>query len=106
MYGKTYKLYSSPGLAPAEALFLQSSLAFDRLHNHIKIFNVACSYRKLLKTQRPHGECNRTIAVGKLANIGGIKILANLADDSQFYTHTFPSNLSHCCSHFPWQYVS
>ena len=49
MYGKTKKLHNSPGLAPDEALLASSSLAFDGLHNDIKIFNIACSYWKLLK---------------------------------------------------------
>ena len=43
MYGKTYKLHNSPGLVPAEALFVQSPPAFDGFHNDIKIFSLACS---------------------------------------------------------------
>ena len=61
MYGKTYKPHNSPGLAPAEALLVSLSPAFDGLHNNIKIFNVACSHWKLLRKQRPHGERERTI---------------------------------------------
>ena len=49
MYGKTYKMHNSPGLAPAEALLVSSSLAFDGVHNNMKIFNVVYSYRKLLR---------------------------------------------------------
>ncbi len=38
MYGKTYKLHNSPALAPAEALLVSSSPAFDGLHDDIKNF--------------------------------------------------------------------
>ena len=38
MYGKTYSLHSSPALAPAEAVLVSSSLAFDRLHDDLKDF--------------------------------------------------------------------
>ena len=62
MYGKTYNLCSSRALAPAEALIVSSSPAFDRLHDDIKIFVLACFYRKLLKKRRPHGEREPTIA--------------------------------------------
>ena len=61
MYGKTYNLHSSPALSPAEALLVSSSPAFDGLHNDIKIFTLACFYRKLLKKRRPHGEREPTI---------------------------------------------
>ena len=61
MYGKTYKLHNSPALAPAEALLVSSSPAFDGLHDDIKIFILACLYRKLLKKRRPHGEHEPTI---------------------------------------------
>ena len=64
MYGKTYNLHSSRALAPAEALFVSSSPAFDGLHNDIKFFILACFYRKLLKKRRPHGEREPTIAYG------------------------------------------
>ena len=63
MYGKTYNLHSSRALAPAEALFVSSSLAFDGLHDDIKIFILACFYRKLLKKRRPHGEREPIIAM-------------------------------------------
>ena len=39
MYGKTYNLHSSRALAPAEALFVSSSPAFDGLHDDIKIYS-------------------------------------------------------------------
>ena len=61
MYGKTYKLHNSPGLAPAEALFDQSSPAFDGLCNNIKIFHVAGFHSKLLKKRRLPSERERTI---------------------------------------------
>ena len=38
MYGKTYNLHSSPALAPAEALLVSSSPAFDGLHDDIIFF--------------------------------------------------------------------
>ena len=38
MYGKTYNFHSSLALAPAEALLVSSSPAFDGLHDDIKIF--------------------------------------------------------------------
>ena len=62
MYGKTYKLHNSAALAPAEALLVSSSLAFDGLHDDIKFFILACFYWKLLKKRRPHGEHVPTIA--------------------------------------------
>ena len=34
--------------------------AFDVLYYDIEIFNLACSYRKLLKKWRLPGECERT----------------------------------------------
>ena len=46
MYGRTYKLHNSPGLAPTLALYIQSSLVVDGLQDDIKIFNAACSYRR------------------------------------------------------------
>ena len=61
MYGKTYNLHSSPALAPTEPLLVSSSPAFDGLHNDIKMFTLACFYRKLLKKRRPHGEREPTI---------------------------------------------
>ena len=63
MHGKTYKLHNSPALAPAEALLVSSSPAFDGLHDDIKIFILACFYRKLLKKRQPHGEREPTIGV-------------------------------------------
>ena len=64
MYGKTYNLHNSPALAPAEALLVSSSPAFDELHHDIKIFTLACFYWKLLKNRRLHGECEPTIVNG------------------------------------------
>ena len=61
MYGKTYKLHNSPALAPAEALLVSSSPAFDGLHDDINFFILACFYRKLLKKRRLHGERESTI---------------------------------------------
>ena len=63
MYGKTYKLHNSPALAPAEALLVSSSPAFDGLHDDINFFILACFYRKLLKKRQPHGEREPTISV-------------------------------------------
>ena len=63
MYGKTYKLHNSPVLAPAEALLVSSSPAFDGLHDDIKKFILACFNRKLLKKRRPHGEREPTLAM-------------------------------------------
>ena len=63
MYGKTYKFHNSPALAPAEALLVSSSPAFDELHDDIKKFILACFYRKLLKKRRPHGEREPTIVI-------------------------------------------
>ena len=63
MYGKTYKLHNSPALAPAEALLVSSSAAFDGLHDDINFFILACFYRKLLKKRRPHGEREPTIVL-------------------------------------------
>ena len=66
MYEKTYKLHNSPGLAPAEALLVSLSPAFDGIHDDIKNFILACFYRKLLKKRRPHGERELTIAYCKM----------------------------------------
>ena len=63
MYGKTYKPHNSPALAPAEALLVSSSPAFDGLHDDIKFFILACFYRKLLKKRPPHGEREPTIVI-------------------------------------------
>ena len=67
MYGKNYKLHNSPALAPAEALLVSSSPAFDGLHDDIKFFILACFYRKLLKKRRPHGEREPTIVNAKMS---------------------------------------
>ena len=72
MYGKTYKLHNSPALAPAEALLVSSSPAFDGLHDDINFFILACFYRKLLKKRRPHGEREPTIV---LDNVSFLRIL-------------------------------
>ena len=48
-------------LAPAEALLVSSSPAFDELHDSINIFILACFYRKLLKKRRLHSEREPTI---------------------------------------------
>ena len=61
MYGKTYKLHNSPALAPAEALLVSSSPAFNGVHDDIKNFILACFYRKLLKKRRPYSERKPTI---------------------------------------------
>ena len=49
MYGKYLKRYISFIVAPNEALFLASPLAFDGLDDDIKIFVVRRLYQKLLK---------------------------------------------------------
>ena len=76
MYGKTYKLYNFPALAPAEALLVSSSPAFDGLRDDTKIFILACFYRKLLKKRRPHGEREPTIVVVIILNIACVHQLA------------------------------
>ena len=55
MYGKTHNLYSSPALAPTEALLVLSSPAYDGLHDDIKNI-LACFYWKLLKKRQPQSE--------------------------------------------------
>ena len=73
MYGKTYKLHNSPALAPAEALLVSSSPAFDGLHDDIKFFILVCFYRKLLKKRRPHGEREPTISLHHFMHMPQIK---------------------------------
>ena len=74
MYGKIYNLHSSPALAPAEALLVSSSPAFDGLHDDIIFFTLACFYWKLLKKRRSHGECEPIIVIHQKL-IRRIKIL-------------------------------
>ena len=61
MYGKSSQRCISLVVAPTEALFLQSSVAFDGLHDDINFFILSCLYRKLFKKQRPHSQRERTI---------------------------------------------
>ena len=46
-----------------EALLFPSCVAFDGLHNDIKIFIVGLSHRKLLRENRPPGEREPTIVL-------------------------------------------
>ena len=69
--GKLKKLHNSRALAPIEALLVSSSPAFYGLHDSIKLFILACFYRKLLKKRRPHSEREPTIVVYTGAVLGG-----------------------------------
>ena len=69
MYGKTYNLHNSPALAPAAVLLVSLSPAFDGLHDDIKIFILACFYRRLLKKRQPHSEHKQTIVLLKKSKV-------------------------------------
>ena len=61
MYGKILKPCISLTVHPIKALLLSSSLAFDGLHEHIKILALGHCYQRLLTKNGLQGEREPTI---------------------------------------------
>ena len=63
MYGEFSKWHISQLVAPIEALFVASPLAFGGLHDDINFYAMRQSYQKLLKKKQPQSQRVPTIAI-------------------------------------------